>query len=365
MPDTCQPSPASVVEPGIFIPGERHHPVRRGLSTLLVVAIAIALLAALRTSVVSDILDRNSSTPAAVFPDSAGVRGLVVLPDDGRNAILDEIDRARSSIDLYVYLLPADEVLTALSDAHARGVTIRVVLEPDPFGGGNSNQDAYDRLDAAGIDVRWSSDRFQFSHIKTFVVDHQVAVIMTLNLSWSALTRNREFAVISTVPGDVQELSRLFDADWNGRSYQPTGDFVTSPDNSRTVFRDLIDGATSSIEIYAEVVRDADLRQRLIDASEDGVSVRIIVPAGPSDDDLLIYRELGANGIQVKLLADAYSHAKAIIVDGDRAFVGSQNLTQTSLEDNRECGIILSDRPNLARLTSVFRSDWNASPLVD
>ena len=66
--------------------------------------------------------------------------------------------------------------------------------------------------------------------------------------------------------------------------------------------------------------------------------------------------------MQVRLLADAYSDAKAIIVDGASAFVGSQNLTQTSLDKNRELGIVLTDRPNLDRLGAVFRSDWDISP---
>lgn len=339
--------------------------MRRFLSSILILAIAVGILAALRPSTVSDLIERSAPTATVSSPGSSGVRGLVVLPEDGPAAILDEIDRARTTIDLYVYLLPADEVLSALTDAHERGVTVRVILERDPFGGGNSNQDAYDRLDASGIDVRWSSDQYQFSHIKSFVVDQRVAVIMTLNLSWSALTRNREFAVVSTMPEDVAEVSRLFDADWSGDPYQPSGDLVTSPDNSRAVFRELIGSADKTIEIYAEVVRDTDIRQRLNDAAERGLAVRILVPTSPTEDDLLVYRELEAHGVEVKLLADAYSHAKVIIVDQERAFVGSQNLTQTSLDKNRECGIILTDRPNLDRLAAVFGSDWRASPGVE
>ena len=88
------------------------------------------------------------------------------------------------------------------------------------------------------------------------------------------------------------------------------------------------------------------------------------MPANPTADDELIYRELIASGIQVKLLADAYSHAKAVIVDREKAFVGSQNLTYTSLDLNRECGIVLYDRANLARLGRTFRSDWDISPAV-
>ena len=331
-------------------------------ATFVVLALAIAVVLAITLQPALDRLNQGDATqtPEAIG-NGSGVRGLVVLPDDGRRAILDEIERARESIDLYVYLLPSEEVLSALQAAHERGVAVRVILEPDPFGGGNSNQDAFDRLSAAGIDVRWSDSRFQFSHIKTFIVDQRVAVIMTLNLSWSALTRNREFAVVSTVPADVADVIRLFEADWTAEHYQPRGDMVTSPDNSRVVHQTLIDSATTSIEIYAEVIRDADLRERLVEAAGRGVAVRILVPTSPSGDDLLIYQELVSAGVEVRQLADAYSHAKAIIVDRDQVFIGSQNLTQTSLDRNRECGIILRDRPNLDRIVAVFEADWEAS----
>jgi phosphatidylserine/phosphatidylglycerophosphate/cardiolipin synthase-like enzyme len=92
------------------------------------------------------------------------------------------------------------------------------------------------------------------------------------------------------------------------------------------------------------------------------VTVRILVPANPTADALQIYRDLERDGVQVRLLADAYSHAKAIIIDGTSAFVGSQNLTQTSLDKNRELGMILTDQPNLDRLAHVFESDWSISP---
>jgi phosphatidylserine/phosphatidylglycerophosphate/cardiolipin synthase-like enzyme len=334
--------------------------MKRAFFIVGIIVLVFAVLGPLGPGAIID-REQPASTQTAT-PSSRGVRGLVVLPEDGPDAILDEINQANTSIDLYVYLLPSEQALTALSGAHERGVTVRVILERDPFGGGGSNQDAYDRLTAAGIDVHWSSDHFAFSHIKTFVVDQQVAVIMTLNLSWSALTRNREFAVVTTVPADVAEVARLFEADWSGSHYQPQGDLVTSADNSRLVLGDLIDSAQVTIEVYAEVIRDGDMRELLIEAARRGIRVRILVPSNPTDDALSIYRELEQSGVEVRLLADAYSHAKAIVVDGARAFVGSQNLTQGSLDRNRELGIILTDRPNLDRLHGVFESDWATSP---
>jgi phosphatidylserine/phosphatidylglycerophosphate/cardiolipin synthase-like enzyme len=335
---------------------------------LILVVLTVGLVVGLRTDRGVDLIDRiTGDTGRIEYVDdgqsllAAGTRGLIVLPDDGADAILRELKAATESIDLYVYLLPSDEVLEALTDAHRRGVRVRVILEQDPFGGGNSNQEPFDRLDALGIEVRWASDDFTFSHIKTFVVDGRVAVVMTLNLSYTALTTNREFAIVTTVPGDVIEVARLFEADWSGDGYAPRASIVTSPDNSRAIMTELIEGAATSIWIYAEVVRDREIRDRLIDAAENGISVRLLVPTDPAEDDLLIYREMNAAGVEVHILRGAYSHAKAILVDGTRLLVGSQNLTMTSLDENRECGLLLSDPAVVARLTASYERDWSIS----
>jgi phosphatidylserine/phosphatidylglycerophosphate/cardiolipin synthase-like enzyme len=54
-------------------------------------------------------------------------------------------------------------------------------------------------------------------------------------------------------------------------------------------------------------------------------------------------------------------HAKIIVADGQRAFVGSENISTASLERNRELGIIVSDQKVLAILQQTFWYDWNAS----
>ncbi len=55
-------------------------------------------------------------------------------------------------------------------------------------------------------------------------------------------------------------------------------------------------------------------------------------------------------------------HVKNIIVDGKRAYLGSENLSTTSLEDNREVGVILAQQTTALKLiTSTFESDWAAA----
>jgi phosphatidylserine/phosphatidylglycerophosphate/cardiolipin synthase-like enzyme len=54
-------------------------------------------------------------------------------------------------------------------------------------------------------------------------------------------------------------------------------------------------------------------------------------------------------------------HAKLIVADASRAFVGSQNFSATSLDQNRELGIIIDDPVALARLIRTVNLDISAS----
>jgi cardiolipin synthase len=57
--------------------------------------------------------------------------------------------------------------------------------------------------------------------------------------------------------------------------------------------------------------------------------------------------------------AGLYIHAKAIVVDGREAFVGSQNFSVQSLQYNRELGLVTSNRTIVAGLSRSFRADFS------
>lgn len=59
-----------------------------------------------------------------------------------------------------------------------------------------------------------------------------------------------------------------------------------------------------------------------------------------------------------------YMHAKIIVVDGQKAFVGSENISTASLEHNRELGIIVGDQNVLSTLQQTFQQDWQNSQAV-
>jgi cardiolipin synthase A/B len=342
------------------------------LVILLAVAFVIVLFAtggdspegtATPAAAVQPTSTQTSETPRPTLPpvdtSQPGVTGLFVEPDDGRAPILDELAAARESVTLQIYLLTDPEIIQALKDTDARGVDVRILLEEYPFGGAGGEEETFQDLQNAGIDIRWSNPTFTFSHIKTFVVDNSVAIIMNLNLTRSAFRSNREFGVVTTDQSAVRTAAEIFESDWSRSEEPDPGPLVVSPSNSREELLGLIDGARESIDIYAEVMRDRDVVTSILDARERGVVVRLVMSDDTDDNGDDERAVLADAGVQVRIENSPYIHAKIVLADRQRAFVGSENFTVTSLDQNRELGIIVTEPSAIARIQAVFDEDFN------
>lgn len=300
-----------------------------------------------------------SSCIAELPPASSGVTGIFVQPDDGYPAVLTELENAACTIDVTIYMLTDDVIFAALLAAESRDVRVRVILDQYPYGMFGDQQEARDRLEAGGADVIWSSKDFRFTHAKYIVIDGRVALIMNQNLTGAAFNSNREFGVVTTDPGIVEQVQTLFDADWAHDVAPPVdGPLITSPETSRSRITALIHEAGTSIDFYAEVIRDEHILDALGNAVERGVTVRLIVNQSVDPADLEAIAALALIGVDVRMMPSLYIHSKVMIFDGETALVGSQNYTMTSLDRNRELGIIVDDPQLLARITAVYERDW-------
>jgi phosphatidylserine/phosphatidylglycerophosphate/cardiolipin synthase-like enzyme len=289
----------------------------------------------------------------------APVTGVFVEPDDGYSPVLDELDDARCGIDLTIYMLTDDQVFEAFDRAVDRGVRVRVMLEQHPFGAFGDQQEAFDRLRSLGAAVQWGLSAHRFTHAKFAVIDARVALIMNQNLTHAAFNGNREYGVVTTEPDAVAQATTIFARDWSGISTADVkGPLVVSPENSRARVVALIAGATESIDLYAEVIADEGIVATLRDAEARGVAVRLIVNASFDDEEDAALVTLAEAGIEVRLMDDLYIHSKTLIVDGDTALIGSQNYTATSLDRNRELGIVVDDPALVARCVAVYERDW-------
>lgn len=337
----------------------------KGLQVRVAVLRLLSLLAILLIASACSPFSNNQHQSDSVAECLAGIsspspaNGLFVEPDDGHDPVVRELAAARCTIDVSVYLLTDDAVIGALTDADARGVRVRVTLEEHPFGGGGTQDEVKSLLDDAGVAVQWSGSDIRFSHAKYIVVDAQVALIMNLNLTTSAFESNREFGITTTDPEAVSQAQEIFERDWQGEAIDDVpGSLIVSPTNSRERMLAMIEHANRSIDLYAEVIRDSEIVSALGAAEARGVAVRLIVDESLDEDTQAIAAELYGMGVEIRIADTLYIHAKLMTIDAEVIVVGSQNFTATSLDQNRELAIVITDAAIVDRAMVIFDRDW-------
>ena len=339
------------------------------VAVVLVVGVAILFIVTQRFFV-----ERKSVVPA-------GALSLVTEPDDGIAPVLGMIAGASSSVDLVMYELDDARIGSALATDAARGVAVRVILSGGYEGATSTmNAAAYRSLAAHDVPVRYSPAYFSLTHEKSLVVDGKRAIIMTFNLVSKYYATGRDFGIVDLDAHDVAAMEDTFNDDWRGSGSGDTAraslggndgdagdDLLWSPGSKQPLI-DLIDAAQRSLYIYNEEMADTDVTKALIDAARRGVAVYVVMTGAA--EWKWEFAELTTAGAHVRTYADAddaplYIHAKVIVVDDGsaaaRAFVGSENFSETSLNENRELGIITADRAIIAGLVKTFSADWRGA----
>lgn len=295
--------------------------------------------------------------PTAAPVARAGSVRLLVEPDAGKAAVLDLVAAARRSVWAELYLLTDVDAIAALVGRARAGADVRVLLEPAPYQADTANQPAFAQLAAAGADVRWTTARFKYTHAKVFTVDHAALAVLTLNLTASGLASNREYAAVDTDPTDVAAMEAVFTADQLGMATQaPGGRLVTSPESSRSTLLGLFDGARSSLAVETEELADPAAVEALLAARARGVAVTLAWP-GPTAGAPSTFGTLAAAGATVRAVDAPAIHGKVAVADASAVYLGSANLSATSLDANREVGLRLDDPSLAARIASTVTAD--------
>ncbi|MBI5034193.1 MAG: hypothetical protein HZB51_27040 [Chloroflexi bacterium] len=286
-------------------------------------------------------------------------------PEVGVDIILKAINSAKKSIRLKMYLFTGsagDKVRDAMLAAGKRGVGVRVLMELNPYGGASTNVDLFNALKGTAVKMRWASYDFRFTHEKSLVIDDQIAFIMTHNITSSSFSSNREYGVIDSRADDVAEIIKVYEADWEKVQVDLKNPrLVWSPINARQEWLKLIDSAKISIDLEQNEWVAPEIVQHVVDAAKRGVKVRgIYSPRAPIEsDNSEPYRNLVRQaGGEIKYMSSPYVHAKMFIVDGQRAFIGSENVSDNSLNNNRELGIIFDQADAVQSVRLIFEKDW-------
>jgi phosphatidylserine/phosphatidylglycerophosphate/cardiolipin synthase-like enzyme len=292
---------------------------------------------------------------------------LSVLPDAGEAAFTDSLDKATKSIRVMVYMMGTDKVFATLTNKAQSGVDVRVILD------GNAqrsfNQPAFDGLTKAGAKVKWSDPKFPFMHAKSFVVDGDEAVISTGNFPASLVAHERNYVAVDDNGADVRSLAAVFDADFAGTDPALTCTrLLVSPVNSKQRILDHINSAKTSLLVESLELADSDVIDAILAKKAAGLDVRVVL-ADPTwnktNSNADTAKTFKGKSIDTRFIPKdrMLVHVKNVIVDGVRAYMGSENLTSTSLEKNREVGLLVTNKDAVSVMTSTFEGDFaSATP---
>jgi phosphatidylserine/phosphatidylglycerophosphate/cardiolipin synthase-like enzyme len=288
----------------------------------------------------------------------------IIEPQAGITPFINLIDGAHQQLDVVIYELSSQPIINALLQAKQRGVNVRVLIQEQPYGNPTVNQAAIQTLTQAGITVVGSDPAYQLTHQKTLIIDDRELVIMTLNLTDNDFNGSRNFAVMDDDSHDVYQAEAVFNADTNRSTPNITPSaLVWSPVNTRTTFADIIDHAHASLAIYAFELTDYDTVGEIASASRRGVHVRIIMNTSASTQYAKYVQYLQHNGVAFQFVSTPFIHAKVIMADQGTdsgvAYIGSANISEASIDDNRELGIQTHNALWLSLLAEEFNQDWS------
>lgn len=288
---------------------------------------------------------------------------LFTEPESNRTFLLQALDSAQKEILIEVYLLSDKQVISSLDNAENRGVSVKVMLEQHPVGSGSINTKTYHTLQQDGVPVAWTNPSFALTHEKAVIIDNKEVFVLSQNLSTSSFTKNREYDVEDTNAIDVAEARTIFIDDWQRQSVSLPAetDLLVSPVNARSSLEALLSSATTSITIEVEDIDDPQIMSLLIGKAKT-MLVEIITPSlSQLGSNANALRQLKLGGVQVKTLSSPYIHGKCIVVDKQKAYVGSINLSTQSMDENRELGILVSQSDLVQQLATTFAQDWSTA----
>ncbi len=335
------------------------------------------------------------------------------------------VQEAATSIDIETYEMKDPAFLNTVLDAAKRGVRVRVVKDPNPVvnagPGGVTQSCEWFNPDTSHDESGCAAQRAFletikplgaqvvpfvkaelcdkdtatpkptcFEHGKLIIADGARALISTGNFNPDNLCDlpqnpakcNRDFSVVTTDTDVIATVQRVFENDLAGKRYTLSPIVMGAIQQKLTVspysfapLEAFIRSAKTRLQIENQYLKHPQINQAIQDAAKRGVRVEIslanLCEFGAPDETATtqLLTPFDQAGASVKMFTPSitikgkpgYMHAKVIVADGIRAWVGSVNGSVSAVDRNREFGVFVDRAKDVAKLTSILESDFVAS----
>jgi uncharacterized protein len=315
------------------------------------------------------------------------VGGTTLAPlfnEDAATGMEELVKEAKKSIDIEIFSISSDAMVSLLKEKLAGGVRVRILNTPP----GRNVQErgthlkALQELREAGAQVLEYpvfKSAWQFNHTKLLIVDDEAAIMGSKNWGNDARMR-RDFDTAFLITGDtVNEARRIFERDWGfsggqarevrHRAESPNVALKVNEPFHHDVAEDIlssIKSAQHSIDVGMYWLTDRKVIEELKEAvKERHVAVRVLL--SQSDENRATKEELERAGIEVKVFSPPGErpgekpsyHTKMAVFDREKVILGSCDWTTQAFYLNHELDISVKDAKLAGRITNEFEKDWN------
>lgn len=377
---------------------------------MIIATLLLALAPQTNAATSSDVpLQLVESWPVETTLDHADI-------PDAADVWLEMIDGARTTLEMAEFYASDEKgsrltpILRAMERAAARGVKLRLLFEEKFYKTYPELIDAFGKLQNA--EVR----RIRFDegilHAKYFVVDARDAYLGSQNLDWRSLEHIQELGVRVRMNDTVARLRAVFELDW-ARAGGATA--PAASDSARTLEEPerALDGALQVLAVASpgdrlpeRVEWDLPRIVELIDGAKEHVRVQLLTYKMTTREKSYweelenALRRAAARGVRVQLLLADWCkrrgtieglqaleplenvevklvtipqatsgfipyarvvHAKYLVVDGDRAWLGTSNWERDYFYAGRNVGLIVRGTSFASQLASFFDGGWSSS----
>jgi len=264
------------------------------------------------------------------------------------NKIINDIDKAFSSIKMAMYYLTNKHITQSLINAHNRGIKIEVITDNKMI-----NKKYFTRLRDAGIKVIDDGDKYALMHNKILIIDKDILWISSANYTVYSFYRNYDNFLKISDKKVIKYYDKKFDGLYknNREILKPyISDKIEvyfSPDtNFENKIIDIISKAKESINFLAFAFTNPKITDALISAQNRGVKIKGVFDKAQNNyQKYSQYKVLKENNISVVLDKNPKKlHSKVIIIDKKIVITGSYNFTKKANNKNDENSIVIYDK---------------------
>lgn len=288
------------------------------------------------------------------------------------------IKNSKDYIYLAIYGFDNQKEITAnLLDAKNREVTIKGVSDSD-----KNSVPRYSSIDRFLKGIPFTYDNHGYiMHNKFFVIDDKFVLTGSMNITQTGCGGyNSNSSIIIEDDEIISAYKKEFEQMHNGVFKQNKTDFSISPkdigdgiklgvyfspvgDTYNKIIAKKIKSAKNKIRVSIFVLTYREMINDLIEASNRGVEVLVVMDAVGAKNYRKTIQTLRENGVKVKVENwGGKNHEKTISIDDDVLILGSANFSYSGFHRNDENSVVIENNKITKFYNGFFDNMYNSIP---